>query len=165
MNTEPEARAARRAAREARQSGNGDSRPEKKARPARRVYLTDADDQIPGRLYVTVSTPGDVNRLEEYVTASKASTASAPFVFRTFGKSRYDVRDLEKDLEPTGIKLKKSDGLGTTNQTDMIIVYRKVKRTATEGAPRAAPRSVLAVRVNDGTLFVEPSAAAAAPPF
>lgn len=92
--------------------------------------------------------------------ASMASAASAPFVFRTFGKSRYDVRDLEKDLEPTGIKLMKSDGLGTTNQADMSIVYRKVKG-GSRGS-RGARGSVLAVRVNDGALFVEPAKTTAA---
>jgi hypothetical protein len=62
------------------------------------------------------------------------------FRFKTFGvNGQYKTKDLTADLKPK-LKLMKSDGLGTLNQSSNEIVWRK-------------SHGVLAVRINNGTLF------------
>ena len=99
--------------------------------------LVDARGERPERVYATISTPEDVARLEQYVAAAKPG-----FKFTTFGKGTYGHKELKNDLGPINIKLMQSDGLGTLNQGPNEIVWRKV-------------RTVLAVRVNKGTLVLE----------
>lgn len=97
--------------------------------------LVDARGERPERVYATISTPEDVARLEQYIAAARPG-----FKFTAFGRGAYGVPELKSDLGKINIKLMQSDGLGTLNQSPNEVVWRKV-------------RGVLAVRVNEGTLF------------
>ncbi len=97
----------------------------------------------PVRLYVTVSTKPDTEMLAEYISHY---SPKKPFVFESFGASGtgYTASNLQRDLRGANIKLMKSDLLGTTNQDQRTIVYRKI---------RDASGSYIALRINNGALF------------
>jgi hypothetical protein len=97
--------------------------------------LVDASGATPARLYATITTANDVARLQEYI-----AKVFPGFRFTTFGANgQYRTKDLNTDLKPK-LKLMKSDRLGTLNQSSNEIVWRK-------------SHGVLAVRINNGTLF------------